>query len=363
MIKGIYFDGETSSKKEVSLFYDHQGRIGIQGAHLKPVALNMLTISPRIGNTPRYIEFPQGGQFETEDNDAIDAMLGELTAVKSGGFIYRIESAHRIILLMVVFVAMFAWGFVQYGVPYFSRELAMMLPADASRYLGQGVLETMDEHWFEPSQIDADRQSKLQDKFAELINNLEYTNDTQLVFRHGKQTGANAFALPDGTIVITDELVELASSDQEVASVMLHEVGHLYYRHSVQSAIQQFGLAMFIMVVTGDVSTSSSVITALPAVLIKAGYSQNMEWEADGFALDYMKRQNIETEYFASMMEKLEASHSTVFKTCMNDNGVIADCLDKALKNKQHDENTIGLGGYLSSHPLSSERIARFRSN
>ena len=49
----------------------------------------------------------------------------------------------------------------------------------------------------------------------------------QLEFRHGGYIDANAFALPSGIIVMTDELVELAKSDDELISVLAHEIGHV----------------------------------------------------------------------------------------------------------------------------------------
>lgn len=49
------------------------------------------------------------------------------------------------------------------------------------------------------------------------------------------QIGANAFALPDGTLVVTDELVELAGdNDDEVLAVLAHELGHIHERHGLR---------------------------------------------------------------------------------------------------------------------------------
>ncbi|MCW9004317.1 MAG: M48 family metallopeptidase [Gammaproteobacteria bacterium] len=344
MIKGIYFDGKTSDKKEVLLTYDDTGRITFSGVALAPIAFDVLTISSRIGNTPRYISLPTGAQFETEDNDAVDQMVKRFSTGGRVFSIHYLESTRSIIISTILFVVLFAWLFIQYGIPHFSRQLADMLPEEATRVLGQGVLDAMDDHWFDESELAVDRQAVLQDLFKNLADKTRPGKVMKLEFRKGGLLKANAFALPDGTIVFTDELIQLAKDDMEIAAIMLHEMGHLENRDSVRSAIQQFSLAMFVMVVTGDVSTSSSVITAIPFMLVRAGYSQEMEWQADSYAYDYMKLNNMDTNHFANIMASLEASHNKSEKEVPQNDG-------ESIKD------------YFSSHPASNERIKRFRTS
>lgn len=362
-IQGVYFDGASSDKRSASLYYTDDGRVGLQGQR-EAIAFDMLTISPRIGNSPRYIEFPNGAQFETTDNDAIDELVKRFSRKAFQGGVHKLESARKFVLATVLVVVLFAWFFVQYGVPYFSREVASMLPDEASQYLGQGVLDAMDETWFEPSDLPAQRQQELQQVFNELLTRLN-KNNIRLLFRSSEAVGANAFALPDGTVVFTDALINLSSDNREIASVMLHEIGHLHHRHSLRATIQRFSLAMFVMVVSGDVSTSSSIITAIPVMLVESGYSQDMETEADTYALDYMRHNAIDPEYFARIMEKLQASHSKHFKSCEADaNKSLQECLDLAIEeNRQSQESGGGVSSYLSTHPATEERIRRFRGN
>ena len=119
---------------------------------------------------------------------------------------------------------------------------------------------------------------------------------------------------------------------------------------------------MLVMVVTGDVSTSSSVITALPVFLVETGYSRDMEWEADGYALDYMQRNGIDPEYFASMMDKLEARYTHTYDKCIKNEGTVPACLDAALKElRQNRDDSDLVESYFSTHPMSKDRSARFR--
>jgi len=361
MIKGLYFDGATSDKKEVFLYVTDTGRIGFNGINKEPLSFDMIKVSPRIGNTARYIDLQDGAQFETEDNDAIDDIVKSLSPEKFNGFIHKLESVKRFVLLTVFIVIFIAWGFIQYGVPYFSREFASMLPDDASEYLGQGILETLDEHWFEDSQLPEARKKELTVVFNDLLVEIGEKNIV-LEFRNSIKIGANAFALPNRTIVFTDDLINLSNSNDEIISIMLHEIGHLDNLHSLRSTIQRFSLAMFVMVITGDVSTSSSLITALPVVLLEAGYSREIEAEADTYALEKMLKHNINPVFFATIMQKLEASHSSKYLECRkNDKYSLEECLIIAVQDKRESgKDDEMIMGYISTHPLSKERMQRF---
>lgn len=366
MIYGSYFNGETSDKKGVSLYYTENGLIGFIDFDFVETPISACTISSRIGNTPRYIDFPNGAQFETNDNAAVDEMVDKLSNDSLHGLAHKLESAKSFILFTIVAVVLFSWVFIQYGVPALSKQIASILPDEASQYMGQGVLEAMDKSWFSKSQLSEKRQTELRELFHYLLKNIEGGKNYKIEFRLGGKIQANAFALPNGTIVFTDELISLAENNIEIASVMLHEIGHLKNKHSIRATIQQFSLAMFMMVITGDVSTSSSIITAIPVMLVESGFSQGMEIEADTYSLNYMRAHNIKPEYFAIMMEKLEASYTPEYLACI-EGGAHKDitkikCITDAVKlNRQANKAEAGALEYFSTHPTSKARIERFR--
>jgi predicted Zn-dependent protease len=89
--------------------------------------------------------------------------------------------------------------------------------------------------------------------------------------------------------------------------------------------------------VTGDVSSTSSLITAAPLILTQTGYSRDFEREADYFAWQSMKQHSIPPEHFTTMLQRLEGSHR--------------------VDSKQEDS---ALEGYLSTHPATQERVRMF---
>ena len=55
-----------------------------------------------------------------------------------------------------------------------------------------------------------------------------------LLFRDGGKFGANAFALPSGKIIVTDQLASLLN-DEQIVGVLAHELGHVVYRHGMRA--------------------------------------------------------------------------------------------------------------------------------
>jgi Zn-dependent protease with chaperone function len=153
----------------------------------------------------------------------------------------------------------------------------------------------------------------------------------ELVFRRG--AGPNAFALPDGTVVVTDELVELAKNDNEIMSVLAHEIGHVHHRHGLRMALESSTVLLLISTYFGDVTQLTTLSAALPGVYAQAHYSRDLETEADTFALDYLEKSGIPKKHFADIM--------------------------RSLKKFTGPDPKHGLQ-YLSSHPPTDERIRRF---
>jgi Zn-dependent protease with chaperone function len=86
--------------------------------------------------------------------------------------------------------------------------------------------------------------------------------------------GINAFALPGGNIYITESMLQVASSEAEVAAILAHEISHVDLRHCIER-FQYELLARRIL--PSDVAA----ISRLPYSLLTVAYSKQEEQEAD----------------------------------------------------------------------------------
>ena len=102
-----------------------------------------------------------------------------------------------------------------------------------------------------------------------------------------------------------DQLVELASNDNEVAGVIAHELGHVAYRHGLRQLIQSSVVSFVVGVYFGDVS---SMAASFGALALESRYSREFEREADAYAARRLLAAGLGTEPLAAMLESMEKS-------------------------------------------------------
>ena len=310
---------------------DHDVMVEVVGGQLVltpplcgPVDVRSVRIESRVGAIPRSIRLPSGAMLETQDHDTLDRWQSELGT--SRGLAHRLERGAPVAIGALLLVAALLVGAATRGVPWLSELIAQRLSPEVDRTLGSEALTYLDRSLFEKSALTTAERGELRGLLASVAGDATVS----LEFRGGGPLGANAIALPGGTIVVTDELVDLATHD-ELAAVMLHEVGHVAHRHGLRRVLSHVGLAALSVAVVGDVSSAGTLVLALPNVLLESSYSRAMEAEADGYALARMDALGLPREPFATLLEKLSADGASEL-------------------------------GYLSSHPQTADRIARFRA-
>ena len=340
MLSGHYQRGGHSTQIAAHLQIDTQGRVFCREAALDGVAFSALTVSARIGNTRRYLNFPDGACFETDDNDTVDRWVREHRHVSyRGSMVHRLEANARYVAAAALITLLFTATFLVWGVPWLSKQAAYALPQEVSASLGQGTLEFLDKHLLATSELSADRQRDLAALFAMLApTNIGF--ELKLELRSSELIGANAFALPDGTIVLTDDFITLAANDQQIAAVMLHEIGHVSRRHGLRGALQNAGLATLLVAIAGDVSSASSLLVTLPTLLVRTSYSRDMETEADLYAASAMIMRHMDPQQLLHVLHRLEQAHNDSPGGRRRDGGWL---------------------DYLSTHPLGEDRFLPLR--
>jgi Zn-dependent protease with chaperone function len=352
-VKGRYFDGRTAVAQPLELTIDDSGRIGTVPERVEPlVAVRGLRVSSRIGNVPRTLTFPSGGMFETADHDTVDAWLQRHGARRS--LAHALESRWPYAVGALAFVAVFVVVAATWGIPWLSGLIAPAVPARIANEIGASTLDYLDELVLEESELSAARANELRALFERLLP-ADAEIPFRLELRKGGAIEANAFALPNGVVIATDELIELAENDEEIASVLLHEIGHVVHRHGLRQIINYSGLATLMLLVFGDVNAAGSIVVAMPNILLASSYSRTLELEADDYALTKMQELGLPRARFADFMERLE----TFYRCDSKDDDEAAACRDNPDTAAESDEPT--WFHYMSTHPATSERIARFR--
>jgi predicted Zn-dependent protease len=126
-----------------------------------------------------------------------------------------------------------------------------------------------------------------------------------LEFRDGGRLGANAIALPGGTIILTDQLVALAKSEDEIAGVLAHEIGHVTERHSLRQIYRALGIGFMAAVIIGDTSQLLDNVIAQAAVLDTLSYSRQFERDADAKSVELMTAAGRDPVAFISLLDRI----------------------------------------------------------
>ncbi|MDP4942923.1 MAG: M48 family metallopeptidase [OM182 bacterium] len=372
-IEGLFYTGESSESIQAVLYFDaSSGRVTLSevmtGIAEGPVALEQqpeqktlfssllidIKIPPRLANTRRRLALSNGAAFVTQDNESIDALAERARAltrssvggVKSGyrgNWLYRLESHLGAVAACFVAIIAIAALTLVYGIPIAAKRIAYAVPQPVQNSMSEGTLELLDSLYLSPSELSREEQARVLALASDAIEGVGITSYA-VELRTG--IGPNAMALPDGTIVITDDIVELCANDNELLAILYHEIGHLQNRHLLRRVLQSSFVSLGLILMSGNVETIDSLI-ALPTFYLDMSYTRGFEIEADRYALQSLKDRGLGVDNFSAIMNKLEDSLSRIY--------VDEDADEPTSRTARRQQKLLK---YFASHPLTAERLA-----
>jgi predicted Zn-dependent protease len=334
-----HFDGRHPLGAPATLLWRGREATLIGASVAARYALGTLRVSPRVGAADRFIALPDGGQLQCADGPLLDALPQES---RSEGAVAWLERKWGVALVALVALIGGLAALYQYGLPVLADGVAERVPIDYEVRLGVHALQWLDDNkLMQPSKLDANKQAGLREGFARLGHGLPQAAHLQLAFRAAPGIGPNALALPGGTIVLTDELVELSRTPDEVLAVLAHEIGHVERRHALRQLLQGSATAAIAATLAGDAATMSTAVAGFPVLLAQTKYSRDFETEADDYGFRLMKAKGISPNAFADIMGRMSSAG--------------ASC-------GEGESEAEPSSGFLSTHPVTEERIARARA-
>jgi Zn-dependent protease with chaperone function len=321
----LYFDGKTSRAHRVTLTVENDVAM-LTGDIERHCPISQLRVSERARNSMRKVTFPDDAYMEIQDAAKFDALLVE-TGYRDSSVVRMQQSWRGILIGLLATVAILILGYL-YALPLASNVIAKALPDSIDRSIGKGALTFLDQRMLSPSALPAARRDAIIKRFQMLVPPRGDAPSYEIVFRKSR-IGPNAFALPSGQIVMTDELVNLINNDEDLMSILAHELGHLHERHMMRRIIQSSAVGAVVTVIFGDVS---AIIANIPTIMLDMKYSRDAERDADDYAIAMMKANGISLSHMADGFEKLQSKSDSV-------------------------------PPYLSTHPATAERIAHIRQS
>ena len=304
----------------------------------------------------RNITLDDGSIFASPHNDTIDRLLQKSSSV--GGFIHGVESNMKWVVTGIFVTALFTFGFFKWGVPWASEKIAHALPHKTNELIALNTLRFFDKYLLQKSELKEERRKKIRAHFFSSLVPLGSNSKSikyKLHFRNWPGV-PNALALPSGDIVLTDKFVELCKNRDEMDSVILHEIGHVERRHSLETLIESTFITVSIMLIVGDINFLGDMGVGLGSLLVSTAYSRNHESEADEFAFKKMLTAKIDPVSFSNIMNRM-TKHMEEFAAERKNKlpkGPVAESDKNKVEIKVTDNS---YWDYLSSHPVTSKRV------
>ncbi len=160
-----------------------------------------------------------------------------------------------------------------------------------------------------------------------------------------KDASVNAFATPGGFIGVHAGLIALTRTEDELASVIAHEIAHVELRHTMQmieksqmlNTVGALSILAAILLSSQDPQAASAMLYGSAAGGTQAivNFTRANEYEADRVGVELVKKSQYDPEAMADFMEMLQKKEQT---------GSIANI------------------EYIRTHPIGSNRVAEIRA-
>lgn len=319
----VFFDGVTS--------YPHQGEVVLDtGSGVLELRFLALSLSWKI----REITFQQVG-----NNIEIQCKTDPVKILKVDNpvFIRELKLALKMYDNMSLYHRMLDWGIqvhitlaaVIIGVialvyffilPEVAERAAVLVPESYETQMGNSFWNSFE------GRFDVDTtKSRILQTFA---NQMNLKNTKKIQFFVVESETVNAFALPNGNIVVFTGIIDKMKNYEELAGLIGHETAHVNNRHSVKMMCRNLAGYLFLSAVISDVNGIIAVIGDNINSLNSLTYSRTFEKEADIEGIHILAINQIDPNGMLTLFQHMQDSHS------------------------------ITLPEFISSHPLTTHRIS-----
>lgn len=295
------------------------------GTTLAEARKDEIELDPPLGRQPRRMRFPDGTLFETDAREDIAMLFGS----DRWSLLHQLEDFHPRLIAVVLGCVAGVWLIYRYGLDVLIAAAIWLTPPVLVEQIDRGTLQAIDLQMASDTTLNAARQAEVEDIFAKLLAEIQEVPDStkfRLLFRSMPGVGPNAFALPGGTVIMTDQFVEKFPQDDVLAGVLGHEIGHVIEKHGLRQVYRSLSVFILVSLMAGETGPLLEDVLLEGGLLLSLSYSREHESSADRFGVELSDRAGFDPSGLAVFFEKLEG-------------------------------RTGGTPQWLSTHPSSKERV------
>jgi Zn-dependent protease with chaperone function len=267
--------------------------------------LRALALGDRWRSGPYPVGLPDGGTLWVDGDDPgsagfVDALLRGAGRRPGAQRLWR--SWPAALACLALLLAVLVWIDRQ-GAGLAARAVLPLVPLKIDENVGKQLMKNLDADYFVASSRGADIDG-LRRRFHEMAQACGQGRSYTLEVRRLRDSsGFNALALPDGTLVMLDGMLDVLS-EEEALAVLGHEIGHVAHRHGMGHLLKAMGLLAVAGVVLSDFS---SVLATTVSVIQFRSHSRAAEREADAHARECLARVGIDPRVMVGLWMKFRA--------------------------------------------------------
>jgi beta-barrel assembly-enhancing protease len=318
-----YFDGLSSKKHSVLVLVDDlNNHIAIEHEDGSREYWPMAEIVA--GHTGNHTELKHrslpGKTLHVSEDGFRKELRKVLDAKNYAGWyqklIYAGTGLHIFLAVSILGLIAAAYWWV---LPAVAEKAVDILPESYDKSMGSSFYESFIKY----ETVD-EPKTQLMRQFAD---ELDFKSERDYRFTVVRSKEINAFALPDGSIIIYTGILEKMDNYQQLVALLSHETSHVNNRHSMKLLCRNLAGYLFLSVVLSDVNGIMAVIADNANTLRSLSYSRNFEQEADLDGLKMMVANKTDPVGMIGLFEVLKNAHTT------------------------------SVPGFISTHPLTDDRI------
>lgn len=301
-VEGTYFDGQSSAARFALVTMEEQSDMLVlqsieheQKWQIKDLEFERYGSVVELRNK-RY----SGAILKVDNDDFADRFYKYMKQHKRVDIHARLLQLgyKKLVAISVGLMALIVVAYF-YLLPPLAERAVGLLPDSFDDTLG----DMFTENFLEKNDIDH-RRSEYLTLFARELN---LQNNKPLKFAVVKSKEMNAFAAPNGQIVVYSALVDSLRSAEELAALLGHEASHVNQRHSVKMLSRNLAGYMMISLLISDVNGIMTVIADNVHQLNSLSYSRKFEEEADYLGLKILMDNGLDPQGMVRLFERLEA--------------------------------------------------------
>lgn len=300
------------------------------GAH----NLSSISLSDAIPGVATEVRFENGDMFIPDDKSwRVQRQTGSLLST--------LESHKTSVFASIILAPLLIYWLIMIAMPALASKSVDWLPPSVSNYMGEQSFTILEKAFLEPSELDEPTQQHIEQLFSNATTALNLDKEHYQIFTYqSAYFGANALALPDGTVIVTDDLItQLREYDENkldsmLMAIILHEIGHVEGKHGMRLVAQSLSNAIVFALLFGDLETVGELFVGASSTLVQASFSRDMESEADDFALQHLAELGYSPSAFADAMDSFDANGSGDFLKYLSSHPAIKERIEKAKRFK-----------------------------